>query len=1268
MNLAKKLIQILLPFFLTIFLISCSETGCVEKDEFDSEYETVDSYPVKDGIYGTYSASSDGGQTAEWHDTGLKSSGEEFIVYVSGGWTPWYGDSISLTSFNSLDECSYCAKKTADVSQTNGFNSVTNCICHPNADDGFETSYKYYTAATGSDSNGNLTYTTSSEECTSASDQNDPTKCTCTTYDSSETKLDTDAAVQYGIYHLVENYYSKYGYELNSDAQLSCKLSKGMGLYIGLFGTSGAISPTRAYHMFAPDEEICNITTNSDGECVDDDGVDQTKYVFRSANSRIFMKDDKNDNDGSDTDTSDDEYHKSNEEVKIIIADSYYSDNYGSYTLEFVKGVNSYKNDNSGLIEFLVSMVEDVVLGEENSDGERDGGVIEFMYKAIVQDTNFILILQIVLSLYIAVYGAAHLFGVAEINAKELRTRALKIGLIMFFTSETSWNLYNDIVVGFFKDSMDYVVAMLMDLSDSQVGQTSSLVFDAQLDRATDTSEATRFSYIDLMIKKLLAESTAKKIWGLFFGEVFFGMVYIPIIYALIGGFILTMLLCALIYLVNMLKIVFVLALGPLFFCFTLFKQTEQMFKNWLAFLGARSLEIIMLFLVLYVFLVQLDIKFTSLFYYRACVIDWWNEAWKWMPGKTVGTAKILISYANRSLTEWFTAFINIGGLIFIMKLVVNQVPAMAGFLVSIGGVANKSVAEGNFGQSSFNLAKGMFGELYGAAKDAASKVGSSVALNTLRGGIYASKEIARTTGLDSTVDSWNKAWDKVHTPRSLARNGIIDSAINSAKADAKSKGFTGAAADQYIRAQTFKILQHGTGNELNKGVIGKDKIKSRLLGIDDGNITRRLDQKLVRNPLKKEMKQEAKKLRKEGIYGEEARAQLEKKSTEWANKNLYGGKDEVGKYLGDMKGLLKKETHLSARDAAKLFAGKEEEKRKYMEYLEKNRFERHQARIDSQFTIPFINKKLATPFNWAKRTVQDIKGEGHQNSKREERRFDRELEYQEKANKTRGERFKHFIRKHAFDYTDAGDRAKHLIYRNEESSELEAMRRKALNEELKNWQDPKKMNEYTHYANELSKLAVESAKRGEMSQAELDQATLFKKAALVGEIHGQNAQTWASDQLAQEISKKTDETIKGLEAGTITAEEARKTLEEIKPAEGGLFAPMTPDGLQLGQDISKELISQQNLDNLLSANNQIRENEQKKNSLSVLKNQNEGRKKINELEKKLKEHELAALKADPITNAAEIEKLEKEIGELEGDIKKLEKDTAALEEEIKTF
>lgn len=922
MNLAKRLAKIFSVIFLAYFVASCDK-GCVEADEFDREVIEVNSYPINDGVDGVGDT-----QVAKWHDSGLKTNGEGIVLQVTGAWTPWYGndDLSSDVQINALPACTFCSMSE----------SSPNCICHTNQTPTSEQDYA------GSDC------------VTNQAAQNDPQKCTCTTAYGS--------ATDYGIYHFPLNKYDKSHNDLKPDYQNPCKYTGGMGLYLGLFGSTGNVIPTRIYHLFSQ-TEVCDVVRNSSGKCLDDAGNDVTKYIFSSAGDKIFMKNDNDGNFGIDPNTGNDTYHDRNENVKLVILDSRYDDNYGTYKVSFLGGVGVAQD--TGLLEFLVHLMEDKVYGAVGADNQRHGGIIETMFNKIVIDSGFVSIVQMAMSFYIITYGISTLIGLADVSKKELMTRSLKIALVIFFTSSTSWYWYNELVVKFFKDGMDSVIAMFMSFSDQNLDPTSGVI-TAQMNRASLNSSATRFSYADLMIRNMLSVASAKKILGLFFGVPLFGPVYILCIYALIAFFCYVMLMVAMGYVVAIMKLAFVLSLGPIFISFTLSGHTSDMFKKWVAFLGARSLEIIFMFLVLYNFLVLIDQNFASLLSYRACVTQW-NLGFFSIP--------ILKSYPHKSLVEWFSAFIMLGGLIFITKLVIDKVPDLAGGLIKIGGEGGGSGA-GGFGFDGKSGGGAMVGGIIDRAKSVGGFVGGHVAtaaakayqgaspiigsaMSSAGGAMFSA--VRSVPGGNAVMDGATKAFNAMPSnPRAMYRNSIIDSAIAEAQKTAASKGLTDDKAEEHIRGAVISKLMSGAKSKST--TIGGAPNASIALGLNLDTITKRMDEKLINKPLADFIKSESAKMKAEGaLIGKDFRNELDSRINKWANKKLSGGAESIkdimadrsavvngirsgGMGLDSMQSLLRKSSEYSAAEAAKVFANKPELQQQYLQHLQDNKF-----RMDNQ-------------------------------------------------------------------------------------------------------------------------------------------------------------------------------------------------------------------------------------------------------------------------------------------------------------------------------
>ena len=950
MNLAKKLAKIFSLIFLAFHLASC-DSGCVEPDEFDNEASVVLSNPVDDGVDGSYNHV-DGGQRATWHKTGLKSNGEQFVIQVSGAWVPWYGNEMNNDKLKALPKCNFCAKKF-DASGV----PTQNCLCRKDQDPLVEVD------ASGSLLQGRTLLHPNGVDCSDTTTQNDPSKCTCTTKFGS--------ATDYGVYHFPLDIYNKQEALKIADEAVVCKYSDGMGLYLGLFGQSGNEIPARAHHLFSQ-ESVCDITRNSNHECLNSTGTDVTKYIFRSANETITIKDDKNKNDGLDRVFADDEYHKPNEDVKLIIYDRYYSDNYGQYNVTFLKGVG--RENTIGLLEFLVTLIEETVMGKVDvDDGQRHGGIIEFMYNSIVKDSGFITIVQISLAFYIMFFGVATLMGIVEITKKELMNRLLKIVLIIFFTSPQSWYFYNKIIISFFKDGMDYVVTIFLNLSDKNI-DSGSLIKVAQMDRAIDTSNATRFSYIDLIIKKLFSTPVTKKIWGLFFGSPFFGLIYIPVIYAAIAFFLYTMVMAAMFYVINIVKLAFVLSLGPIFMIFTLFAQTNQMFKNWLSFIGARSLEIILLFVILYNFIAIIDKEFMSLLTYRACV-----EVWSIGPI----SLKILRSEVSRSFIEWITSLVKIGGLIFITKQLLDKAGDITGNLISIGGVANKDSDGASYGGGGFKAAGGMLADGLKLARKGAGKA-LDVAKSAGAFGVEGATAAARASGV---AGAWNKLGEKIpfRGIRTRARDSIVDAAINKSRKEGLAKGLGAKPLelDRHIRSSVQSELQSKMHNNTNK---------MAYLGVNTESINKRLDQKLVRDGLKNFLKAEAKKMKDPAhggaTSGKDTKEALNERAKAWANANLSGGEASIKSHLNNVKDYIKEQSKLSdSKNAVELYANNPDMQHKYMQNLQRESERKQKERQEAEKGI------FSGLANKASRAYHSLRRDTANNPKMTQRNFMKRLE-----------------------------------------------------------------------------------------------------------------------------------------------------------------------------------------------------------------------------------------------------------------------------------
>ena len=946
MHFTKKIKHILLLVFLVITLASC-EKECYEAGDFGSK--SIKLLSEDPSALGTYSEI-DGGQIRSWMDTGLKSNGDPFVINISGGWSATNGNMNDIT-ISEANTCSLCFKKLGRMGL--GSEYEKQCGCGPILNDSTldprgkliwnVQTYKEPSAIGGSLST-----------FTSAQNYNDGNLYKCSdianidkpkifsnewisfplkTYKKSSVIVDGSPTFNLQTREADQDYLNE-----------NCVFKMGVGAYISLWGKDGNKTPKKAYHLASVDS-FCPINlgkADSDGnrQCaIGDDGKkkDMTKVTFRSKDNKIFVKcygqpgltEEEQDTalcqKNSDVQHPTTYYHKPGEVVKLTIYDQYYGDNSGSYNVEFLGGIQSATPD--GLIASIVKEMDGYLFGSRIYDTGTQSfvvreGVVQFMYKKIINDKVAKNVILISLILYVSFFGLAFFMGLIDYGKKEIMMRLLKIGLVIAFTSPKSWSFYNTFVVELFKNGMDSLVNVITDIFQSNM---QPAVFNSA---ESANGVARKFIYIDDVILTLISNSTISKIFGLLFvqGKELFAIIYIPAIFYLIYFFVSTMLDVSLKYLVNLFKIAIGLALGPVFILFSLFEKTKDMFNNWLAFVGARSLEIVILFTMLHPFLTIIDFTFKEMLAFRVCGVEKSNEL--------MGTYNVNKAEIDRSLFAWIGYFLKIGSLIFITKSVCNQAGYISGQLISIGGVANADSTSGvGKGEKGFKFASAIAQGIKSMASEAiGSKFGGQRIAHAgrmvLKGLTKLGRtEIGRSGSINDMVNNTFKYFGiRNRGVRSLLRDRQIDSALSAASASADKQGLKGEDRDTFIRSEAMNNLNLFASNNKNKAL---------ALGLDNHNIEKRFEQKLVKEPLKNFIAEKAKKLKEQGIFGKDARDQIEKAVEGFGNerqKDFKEKKELEFKKEGIVGPELKEKVEMAVQEWAK----SDGFKRKVVEFMKK--------------------------------------------------------------------------------------------------------------------------------------------------------------------------------------------------------------------------------------------------------------------------------------------------------------------------------------------
>ena len=691
----------------------------------------------------------------------------------------------------------------------------------------------------------------------------------------------------------------------------ACYYDRGMNAYIGFWGDiKGNENPKQAFHLFSR-EEICEVM--KDGEC---------KYKSYLIS---YKKDQINANRG--------------EVIKLIFNDRFYHDNSGAYNVQFLSGIGGTVNP--GLIEEIITKFEELTLGKKNSDGKREGSIIENLYNNIVQ-SNFSSFIRYSLILYIVIFGLSILAGVVEVNRKEIFDRIIKIALIVTFISPQSWNMYNQYIVNFFSNGID----SLLEIIDNS--QRGLLMCDSN----DDSGKASRFACLDFMVKSFFSESMTTKIFGLLFNSLF-GLIYIIIIFGIIAFFIYLTLFAATIYIVNLLKVIFALSLGPIFICLTLYKATSSLFNNWITFLVSRSLEIMVLFAVLFFFLPVIQQLFNSMLFYSVCYHDFYFI-------KPILSSTIPIAELERSLGEWILEFIKLGALIYFTLLILQQSSSFASNLAAYGGAkmgSSREMASQLSGQGTFEIANKLMKTIRNRAFQ-----GSKLALKYSSGflgfvGRAAFSETIKKMG--NAMDAIDYATGKIgrFMPFRGLGTRVIDDAIKKAQSKANQRNLTGEEAQAFIRKQVRDELTEkriGFDRKNPAKEMNAQNIKFNALRINEQAINRRLDKFLIEKPIKDKISEICKnrKMDQNFIPTAQERSAIKEEVKQWAENSRIDQK-KVEKYMekSRIKSYIRTKSALSSSEAVKKFAGNEELKKQYLEHLEQERLDRkiklHDKRID---------------------------------------------------------------------------------------------------------------------------------------------------------------------------------------------------------------------------------------------------------------------------------------------------------------------------------
>jgi len=216
-------------------------------------------------------------------------------------------------------------------------------------------------------------------------------------------------------------------------------------------------------------------------------------------------------------------------------------------------------------------------------------------------------VLQAAVTLFIAIYGVQVLMGTAQLNAGEVISRSIKIALVLWLVTDPSFGVSAGIAlmfnffVSFISDTTRWVVQIL----DQKSG------INLYVNYAHDPGVTATFKFLDDWIYNALTGSLSQsnaKVMGFFVAMmVAMPSIFFTMVYWLVS--VLKMLMATLLsFLMAVVSVAFLLGLSPIFISFMLFKVTFQYFDQWLRFMVSYSLQVMVSFAILTLWVFSLSL------------------------------------------------------------------------------------------------------------------------------------------------------------------------------------------------------------------------------------------------------------------------------------------------------------------------------------------------------------------------------------------------------------------------------------------------------------------------------------------------------------------------------------------------------------------------------------------------------------------------------------------------------------------------------------
>ena len=277
---------------------------------------------------------------------------------------------------------------------------------------------------------------------------------------------------------------------------------------------------------------------------------------------------------------------------------------------------------NPGDINCFIGCLDTVTADGENgcfvfSDGT---GFVKELYKTLITNPLYILLLKLLLILSIAFYGFGYFFGMTSFKQSEIIEKLIKIAFIYFMAGPNGWEFFDKYIATFFKDGIDSILFLIA--GSFETNMSSTLM---QAVATGDYSDKVQlFSGAFDNLEMIFSNAVFSKILGLTFSG-FVGPIYLYFVLTTILTYMVAVVTSIVLYLSAQVYMSLIFCFFPLVLIFMFFKKTDDTFKNWLSLLIGFAGQQIFLVTTLSFFNMLIYNLIRNTFNYTVCFLPLFN-------------------------------------------------------------------------------------------------------------------------------------------------------------------------------------------------------------------------------------------------------------------------------------------------------------------------------------------------------------------------------------------------------------------------------------------------------------------------------------------------------------------------------------------------------------------------------------------------------------------------------------------------------------------